>query len=803
MTRWHLTRALLAGGLLPVALVTTGLATATATTATASGGILSLVAGGPGGPDPAANVSVEPCGVKFARGQLYIGGTTAVYRVSQATGRLVAVAGAGPWESSSAGSTDEGAPAADAQLTACGVATDAAGNLLLADGFRVRVVAAKTGTYYQQQMTAGRVYTIASGFNDAVDVELDPAGNLVVADHGTSWSEDQQEIDSVVWVFAERTGTFYGQPMTVGHRYIIAGGSFSGALGNGVLATTSDLGIGIGSVRPDAAGNLVIADEGGVGGSPYGNSGSSVPPAVRVVAARSGTFYGQRMKAGYIYTIAGGKSGQIGNRVPALKSALTAAAGIAFDHGGNVVVADGGRVRVIAVRPGTFYGQRMKAGYLYAIAGNTDAWGYDRYSGDGGPAAKAGITPTSVAVDSAGNVLVGMLGRVLAVAERTGSYYGRRMTADRIYSVAGNGYTQYSGDGGPATSAELFPYRVGWDRPADLVAAADLLASVVRVVPGRTGTYFGRRMTAGDIYTIAGDGLEGDSGDGGPGPAARLNPGGVAADPFGNLLVPDGLRIHVVAVRSGIFYGQRMKAGYIYSIAGDGSSTFSGDGGPARKAGLAAGSGISADPAGNMFLVGETRVRMIVAKSGTYFGRAMTAGHIYTIAGDGIQGYSGIGGPATAASLTSGQTAVDSSGNVLITDAGADPYLDSDGTLLVVPDKSGLFYGQQMTAGNIYAIAGPGTAAPINGADSVAVDSAGNIALSARGDIEVLAESTGAYYGQPMTRGHVYPIAGDGRQLSGPAISAEVGFADQLAIGGSGNLLLSDTESGRILSISR
>ena len=54
-----------------------------------------------------------------------------------------------------------------------------------------------------------------------------------------------------------------------------------------------------------------------------------------------------------------------------------------------------------------------------------------------------------------------------------------------------------------------------------------------------------------------------------------------------------------------------------------------------------------------------------------------------------------------------------------------------------------------------------------------------------------------------MTRGHVYPIAGDGRQLSGPAISAEVGFADQLAIGGSGDLLLSDTESGRILSISR
>ena len=806
MTRWHLTRALLAGGLLPVALVTAGLATASATAATAApgGGILSVVAGGVGGPDPAASVSMEPCGVKFARGQLYIGGTTAVYRVSQATGRLVSVAGAGPWESSSAGSTDEGAAAADAQLTACGVATDAAGNLLLADGFRVKVVAAKTGTYYQQQMTAGRVYTIASGFNDAVDVELDPAGNLVVADHGTSWSQDQQEIDSVVWVIAERTGTFYGQPMTVGQRYDIAGSAaFGGALGSGVLATTADLGIGIGSVRPDAAGNLVIADEGGAGGSPFGNSGPSVPPAVRVVAARSGTFYGQRMKAGYIYTIAGAIFGQAGNGVPALKSALTIAAGIAFDRAGNVVVADGGRVRVIAVRSGTFYQRKMKAGYLYAIAGNGQGWGSLRYFGDGGPAAKATIDPAAVAVDSAGNVLVGMVGRVLAVAERTGSYYGRTMTAGHIYSVAGNGYAQYSGDGRPATSAELFPHGVGWDQPADLVAAVDLLASVIRVVPGRTETYFGRRMTAGDIYTIAGDGIGGYSGDGGPASAARLQPTGVTADPAGNLLVADGVRIRVVAARSGTFYGQRMKAGSIYTIAGNGSSTFSGDGGPARTAGLPV-YGLSVDRAGDLVVDGETRIRMIAARSGTYFGRRMTAGDIYTIAGDGLGGYTGIGGPGPAAAFYAGQTAVDHAGNVVVT--AGDPIDNFDhAAILVVPSRSGVFYGRTMTAGYIYEIAGPGvdTVTTLNDDGSVAVDPAGNIVVSGSGDIEVLAESTGTYYGRPMTSGQVYGIAGYGRALSGPAADAEIGTGDQLAVGGSGNLLVSDTGSGRILSISR
>ena len=791
----QLTRALLVGGLLPAALVTAGLASTANAQAAPRGGILWVVAGGPGGPGPAVNVSVQPCGVKFAHGQLYVGSLTVVYRVSQTTGQLVPVAGSGP-SGTSAGSTDDGVPAADAELTACGIATDTAGNLLLANGTRVRVVAARTGTYYRQQMTAGRVYTLAKGFNDAVDVEPDASGNLVVADHGIAGSETSPELDAQIWVVAERTGTFYGHQMTAGHMYVVAGSSSGYVLGNGVLATTVDLGVNIGTVRPDRAGNLVMADTGSVGGAPFG--GSSVPPAVRVVAARPGTFYGQKMKAGYIYTIAGGIAGHVGNGVPALKSALAAAAGIAFDHTGNVVVADGGRARVIAVRPGRFYGQQMKAGYLYAIAGTSDDWGSYRYSGDRGPATKASFSASAVAVDSAGNVLLGAVSRVLAVAERTGSYYHRAMTAGDIYTIAGNGYTRYSGDGGPATSAELSPFGVTWDRPAGLVAAADGVVGVVRVVPGRTGTYFGQRMTAGDIYTVAGNGRPGYSGDGGPGPAARLEPDGVAADPVGNLLVADWHRIRVVAARSGTFYRQQMKAGYIYTIAGDGSGSYSGDGGPALAAGLGSARAVSTDRAGNVFVVSDQRVRMIVAKAGTYFGRTMTAGDIYTIAGNGSTGYTGIGGPATTAGIASWATAVDGAGNVLIADTDI-----NDNAVLVVPARSGPFYGQQMAAGYVYAIAGPGTATPLYRIGSVAVDPAGNIAVSEYNNIMVLAESTGTYYGQTMTHGHAYLIAGGGSQLSGPAIGAEIGFADPLAVGGSGNLLLSDNESGRILSISR
>jgi hypothetical protein len=252
--RWQLARALLAGGLLPAALLTAGLASAATAQAAPPGGILSVVAGGPGGPDPAVNVSVVPCGVKFARGQLYVGGLAVVYRVSQATGRLVPVAGSGPW-GTSAGSTGDGVPAAGAELAACGITADTTGNLLLANGTSVRVVAAKTGTYYGQQMTGGRVYTLARGFNDAVDVELDPFGNLVVADHGTAGSETNPELDAQIWVVAESTGTYYGQKMTRGHAYLIAGGGsrLSGPAIGAEVGIADQLAVG-------GSGNLLLSD---------------------------------------------------------------------------------------------------------------------------------------------------------------------------------------------------------------------------------------------------------------------------------------------------------------------------------------------------------------------------------------------------------------------------------------------------------------------------------------------------------------------------------------------------------------
>jgi len=96
-------------------------------------------------------------------------------------------------------------------------------------------------------------------------------------------------------------------------------------------------------------------------------------------------------------------------------------------------------------------------------------------------------------------------------------------------------------------------------------------------------------MTVGDIYTVAGNGAAGFSGDGGRATSAEISiPRGVAADGAGNLLIADSgnFRIRVVAATTGTFYGQAMTAGDIYTVAGNGAAGFSGDGGRATSADL-------------------------------------------------------------------------------------------------------------------------------------------------------------------------------------------------------------------------
>jgi hypothetical protein len=388
----------------------------------------------------------------------------------------------------------------------------------------------------------------------------------------------------------------------------------------------------------------------------------------------------------------------------------------------------------------------LTAGDIYNVAGDGTAG----FAGNGGGALKAELHyPYAVAVDRLGNVVISDLlnYRVRVVAENTGTFYGRAMTAGRIYTVAGDGSGKFFGDGGPATMAGLEPWGVTVDGAGNLVIG-DFHHNRVRVVAESTGTFYGQPMTAGDIYTVAGNGRPGFSGDGGPATAANLDwPSGVAVDKAGNLVIAayGNNRVRVVAESTGTFYEQPMTAGDIYTIVdSNGDPGDTGDGGPATAATLYDPEAVSVDSAGNVLIcdVGNSKVRVVAASTGTFYGQPMTAGDIYAAAGTGGAGFSGDGGPAINARLYQpGAVATDTAGNLLIADSG-------NNRVRVVAASTGTFYGQAMTAGDIYTVAGtgsagfsgdggPGVDARLRGLEGVAGDGAGDVVIADTGNNRV------------------------------------------------------------------
>ena len=255
------------------------------------------------------------------------------------------------------------------------------------------------------------------------------------------------------------------------------------------------------------------------------------------------------------------------------------------------------------------------------------------FSGDGGPATAARLlAPAGVALDPAGN---------LYIAD-TADHRIRKVTpGGTISTYAGSGNFGFSGDGGPATAAELnFPRDVALDPAGNLYIADSGNSRIRKVSPG------------GTISTYAGSGSRGFSGDGGPAAAAQLNnPVGMALDPAGNLYIADITNNRIRKVTSG---------GTISTYAGSGSFGFSGDGGPATDAQLGVPVGVALDPAGNLYIADHDNGRIRKVTSG---------GTISTYAGSGSRGFLGDGGPATAARFREPSgVALDPAGNLYIAD---------------------------------------------------------------------------------------------------------------------------------------
>ena len=780
-------------------------------------GIISTVAGGPGR-GPARQVFQQPWSVAAGpEGALFVGDQDGAVREFTMTKTYETVT-AGVGVPSEFGGRIYGQPAVRAELTGfiTGVAIDNSGNEIITEpeANRVLAVAASTGTFYGQAMTAGDIYSVAGngdpGFagdgGPAASAELlspesvavDAAGNLILAD-----SENYR-----LRVVAATSGTFYGQAMTAGDIYTIAGSGKQGYSGDGGPATSAELSF-LRGVTVDAAGNVVLTD--------------TANDRVRVAAAKTGTFYGKAMTAGDIYTIAGtGTAGYSGDGGPATSAELNSPGGIVADSAGNLVIADtsNDRVRVVAAKTGTFYGKAMTAGDIYTIAGTGTAG----YSGDGGPAAAATLQdPEAVTIDSAGNLVIADTSndRVRVVAAKAGTFYSQAMTTGDIYSVAGNGSAGSSGSGGAALNAEFYAPAKGESVSEVAVDAGNYVlvqGSRAWFICQVSGTYFGQAMTAGDVYAVAGTGFTGYSGDGGPAASAKLwRSAGVAVDAAGNLVIADTYndRVRVVAAKTGTFYGKAMTAGDIYTIAGTGTAGYSGDGGPAASAELNLPQGVAVDAAGNLVIAdtGNSRVRVVAAKTGTFYAKAMTAGDIYTVAGTGTASFSGNGGPAASAELDLPQgLAVDAAGNLIIADTG-------NSRVRVVAATSGTFYGQAMAAGDIYNVAGDGSCCtfdgpgPANSArlyspQGVAVDAAGNLIIADTDDYQVLAvaATSGSFYGTAMTAGDIYAVAGSGAigysGNNGPAVKAALNYPHGVAVDGAGNIVIADSEYGRVRLVS-
>ena len=302
-------------------------------------------------------------------------------------------------------------------------------------------------------------------------------------------------------------------------------------------------------------------------------------------------------------------------------STLLRPTGVAYDSGGNLFIADADRNQVLEI---------LIAGSVAVVAGN----GTQGYSGDGGPASAAELNaPEAVAVAADGSVLIA----------DTGNHRIRVVQNGQISTLAGNGTRGFSGDGGPPLSASF-------NRPVAIAVEASGGMLVCD-----SGNQRVRRISAGTVSTVAGNGTAGYSGDGALAAAAELDqPSAVIAAPDGRIFISDtgNQRVRVVTTD-----------GRIATFAGTGVAGFSGDGQLATKAKLSRPRGLALDSAGDLLVLDQNNHRLrSVATDGT----------ISTMAGSGVQGASADGMTAVLASADQPvATAISEFGWPVIADSGS------------------------------------------------------------------------------------------------------------------------------------
>jgi sugar lactone lactonase YvrE len=318
------------------------------------------------------------------------------------------------------------------------------------------------------------------------------------------------------------------------------------------------------------------------------------------------------------------------------------------------------------------------SGTIGTVAGN----GTQGFSGDGSAATGAEVhSPFGIAVDSYGN---------LYIADAPNNRVRMVNTSGAISTIAGNGLAAYSGDGGPAIFAGLNnPTGVAVDSSGDVFIADERNNRIRKIDP------------SGTISTVTGNGIVGNSGDGGPATSARLYyPTGIAVDGFGDLYIADSNNQRVRKVDG---------SGVITTVAGTGTVGYNCNNGTATGVGLHTPYGVAVDGSGNLYIAdyGNQCIRKVDA-----------SGNITTVAGNGTASYGGDFGPAISAELNYPTgVAVDSSGNLFIADYVNNRIrvVDTSGVITTIAGKGTAGYsgdGGPSSSAELYQPTGVAVAAP-------------------------------------------------------------------------------------------
>jgi sugar lactone lactonase YvrE len=688
---------------LGLALVFTGLAAAQPQY------LISTIAGGSVPPTPAAALATsitQPQRVTVdGNGNVYFTASNAVFK-SSSSGTLTLIAGTGR-----VGYAGDGGLATQAQFNnPQGIAVDGSGNVYVADTGNSLVRKITTDGFIN--VFAGDVFfgvpqvgwagdggpAIGATLDLPVGLAIDSSGDLYIADSANNAIREVTPDGNIHTI----AGLGPTQPGFAGDTTAAAGANLNGPLdvavdskSNVYIADTNNANVRMitastGIINTVAGSTAIVSGAVVIAFAYAGDGGTAIlaslagPAGVAVDSTGNiyiATYADNRIRKvdtkGNIATFAGNSGyGFAGDGGPALSAQLSQPRGISLDSSGNLYLADRWNNRI----------RKIAGGNISTIAGN----GQGSFGGDGGIATSAQLSyPDGVAVDQAGNVYVSdLLNNRVRMVTPTGT----------ISTVAGNGNPGFGGDGGAATSAQLNqPAGLAIDSSGNLYIADSNNAAVRKVTP------------QGIISTVAGTGVEGFSGDGGAATKATLMaPLGVAVDAQGNLYIADyygwirevngstGV-ISTIAGNGGLGYSgdggsatsaqfynpiavavdnagnvyvadsgngavRRIANGIITTIAGNGTLSYTGDGGPASQAQFSAISSLAVDAQGNIYVADANNNAIRLFPLG---------GNVSTIAGNGTQGYTGDGGTATVAELNNPRAvAVSSSGNVYVADTG-------------------------------------------------------------------------------------------------------------------------------------